>query len=51
MFNKFPKHIQALIKDTAKGSNDPNKQMEAVISFYPEWVSTTQIKGLLVGNL
>ena len=33
MFNKLPKHIQALIKDTAKGSNDPNKQMEAVISF------------------
>ena len=33
MFNKFPKHIQALIKDAAKGSNDPNKQMEAVISF------------------
>ena len=30
MFNKFPKHIQALIKDTAK-SNDQNKQMEAVI--------------------
>ena len=31
MFNKLPKHIQALIKDAAKGSNDPNKQMEAVI--------------------
>ena len=31
MFNKLPNHIQALIKDAAKGSNDPNKQIEAVI--------------------
>jgi len=30
MFNKLPDHIRLLIKATAK-SNDPNKQLEAVI--------------------